>query len=118
MKNIPLSDIYMVYLARSEGIVFSALGRPLFPLIHSGACRCRRCAVDKLCALCPHYGLLSMPAFMLQNVTQSFFVTAEKPKLGLGVVVTPRGCTPIWFSTFLLVGVFSFVLGRISQQSP
>ena len=27
--------------------------------------------------------LISMPFFMLQNIFQSFFVTAEKPKLGL-----------------------------------
>ncbi len=39
---------------------------------------------------CVRYGrivILAMPFFMLQNVFQSFFVTAEKPKLGLLVVV-------------------------------
>ncbi len=31
--------------------------------------------------------LLGLPFFMLQNVFQSFFITAEKPKLGLAVII-------------------------------
>lgn len=49
-----------------------------------------------------------MPAFMLQNVFQSFFVTAEKPKLGLGVIVI-AGVTNMVLD-FLLVGVFQIGL--------
>lgn len=36
--------------------------------------------------------VISMPAFALQNMFQSFFVTAEKPKLGFAVTVA-AGCT-------------------------
>ena len=47
-------------------------------------------AKGELLRLCTLYGrilLISMPFFMLQNIFQSFFVAAEKPKLGLAVTV-------------------------------
>ncbi|MBE5040150.1 polysaccharide biosynthesis C-terminal domain-containing protein [Oscillospiraceae bacterium DSM 107454] len=56
---------------------------------------------------CIIYGsiLLSFQtAFMLQNVFQSFFITAEKPTLGLGITVT-AGCTNIVLDA-LFVAVF------------
>lgn len=52
--------------------------------------------------------LISMPAFMLQNIFQSFFVTAEKPKLGLAVMIS-AGVTNMVLD-FLLVGVWHFGL--------
>ncbi len=52
--------------------------------------------------------LISMPAFMLQNIFQSFFVTAEKPKLGLAVTIS-AGVTNMVLD-FLLVGVWHFGL--------
>lgn len=52
--------------------------------------------------------LISMPAFMLQNVFQSFFVTAEKPKLGLAVMIS-AGVTNMVLD-FLFVGVWHFGL--------
>ena len=45
---------------------------------------------------------------MLQNVFQSFFITAEKPKLGLAVIIV-AGVTNMVLDA-LLVGVFSFGL--------
>lgn len=52
--------------------------------------------------------LISMPAFMLQNIFQSFFVTAEKPKLGLAVMIS-AGVTNMVLD-FLLIGVWHFGL--------
>lgn len=52
--------------------------------------------------------LISMPAFMLQNIFQSFFVTAEKPKLGLAVMIS-AGITNMVLD-FLLIGVWHFGL--------
>ena len=49
-----------------------------------------------------------MPAFMLQNVFQSFFVTAEKPHLGLYVVIA-AGVTNMVLD-FLFVGILGFGL--------
>ena len=39
------------------------------------------------CALYARINLLGLPFFMLQNVFQSFFITAEKPRLGLFVIL-------------------------------
>ena len=56
---------------------------------------------------CVLYGRITMAfnlAFMLQNVFQSFFITAEKPKLGLAITVA-AGCTNMALDA-LFVGVF------------
>ncbi len=56
---------------------------------------------------CVTYGSIIIPAitmFMLQNVFQSFLVTAEKPRLGLAVTVT-AGVTNMVLDA-LFVGVF------------
>ena len=64
-------------------------------------------ADESLLPHCVLYGRIVMsalPAFMLQNVFQSFLITAEKPKLGL-VVTVCAGVTNIILDA-LLVGVF------------
>ena len=54
--------------------------------------------------------LIALPAFILQNVFQSFMVTAEKPQLGLFITVL-AGVTNIIFD-FLLIAVFEMgILG-------
>lgn len=50
--------------------------------------------------------LISMPFFMLQNIFQSFFVTAEKPKLGLAVTLA-AGVNNIVLDA-LFIGVFKW----------
>lgn len=79
---------------------------PLFPADCTRAW-CRRCAVDKLCALCPHYAALHAGLYAPERIPE-FFVTAEKPKLGLGVIVI-AGVTNMVLD-FLLVGVFQIGL--------
>ena len=96
----------LVYAAFIGGIVISILGliflRPI--AIALGA--------DKeLLSYCLLYGrilLCSLPFFILQNVFQSFFVTTEKPTLGLFVTVG-AGLTNI-FIDYLLVGVLRYGL--------
>ena len=56
------------------------------------------------CVLYARIILAANPFFILQNVFQSFFVTAEKPKLGLAVIVG-AGLTNIVLDA-LLVAVF------------
>lgn len=92
----------LVYLTLIGGIVLSALGILFSPLIARGLGADGALLTN--CVLYARITLLSMPAFMLQNVFQSFFVTAEKPKLGLGVIVI-AGVTNMVLD-FLLVGVF------------
>lgn len=60
------------------------------------------------CTLYGRISCISLTAFMLQNVFQSFFVAAEKPKLGLGVIVT-AGLTNMVLD-YLFVGVLGYGL--------
>ena len=96
----------LVYLTLIGGIVLSALGILFSPLIARGLGADGALLTN--CVLYARITLLSMPALMLQNVFQSFFVTAEKPKLGLGVIVI-AGVTNMVLD-FLLVGVFQIGL--------
>lgn len=66
-------------------------------------------AKGNLIGYCTLYGrisCISMTAFMLQNVFQSFFVAAGKPQLGLKVIVA-AGCTNIVLDA-LFIGVMHF----------
>ena len=58
------------------------------------------------CVLYARISFISMPFFMLQNVFQSFLVTAEKPNLGL-VVTLVAGINNMVLD-FLFVGVFKW----------
>ena len=80
----------LVYLTLIGGIVLSALGILFSPLIARGLGADGALLTN--CVLYARITLLSMPAFMLQNVFQSFFVTAEKPHLGFYFTVG-AGCT-------------------------
>ena len=76
----------IVYTTIIGGLILSILGmflvRPVSILLG---------AEGELLENCVLYGritFISLTAFMLQNVFQSFFVTATKPKLGLAVIVS------------------------------
>ncbi|MBO5938231.1 MAG: MATE family efflux transporter [Clostridia bacterium] len=66
-------------------------------------------ATGEMLEYCVSYGriiLLAMSAFMLQNLFQSFLVTAERPQFGLYVTVA-AGVTNIVLD-FLFIAVFSW----------
>lgn len=93
-----------VYAAGILGIVLSGLGfiflRPVAALLG---------AEGTMLELGVRYGriiLLALPAYVLQYAFQTFFITAEKPHLGLKVTVL-AGVTNIILDA-LLVGVFRF----------
>ena len=75
----------LVYATMIGGIVLAVIGEFLMrPITYALG------AEGEMAQYCITYGkisLLSITPFMLQNVFQSFFVTAEKPKLGLAVVI-------------------------------
>ena len=75
-----------VYLAFGLGVVFSALGIGFAPQISTllGA----EDELLKNCVLYARIVLLALPFFILQMLFQSFFVTEEKPHLGLIVTIT------------------------------
>ena len=92
----------IVYTTAIAGILLSALAFLLVPTVSRlfGAS-------GQLLDYCILYGricFLSMPCFMLQNVFQCFFITAEKPRLGLDVIL-PAGITNMVLD-FLFVAVF------------
>lgn len=96
----------LVYVTAIGGILISAAGffliRPVSELLG---------ATGILADNCVLYGrilFLSLTPFMLQNVFQSFFVTAEKPKLGLYVTIA-AGCTN-FILDFLFIAVFKWGL--------
>lgn len=96
----------LVYATAVFGILLTILAEFLVPSI-AGMLG----ATGELLDDCVMYGrlvLISTPAFMLQNVFQSFFVTAEKPKLGLGVIVI-AGVTNMVLD-LLFVGIFGWGL--------
>lgn len=95
-----------VYVSAACGLVIAALGiifmRPLAALLG---------AEGEMLENCVLYGriiLIALPAFVLQYEFQSFFVTAEKPELGLYVTVA-AGVTNMVLDA-LLVAVFPFGL--------
>ena len=96
----------LVYVTIIGGIIFAILGEIFLP-----AASVLLGAEGEMLDNCILYGrilLASMPFFMLQNVFQSFFVTAEKPQLGL-VVTIAAGVTNMILDA-LFVAVFQFGL--------
>lgn len=88
------------------GVVFSAIGilllRPIAAVLG---------AEGEMLEYCVSYGrilLIALTAFMLQNLFQSFLVTAERPQFGLYVTVA-AGITNIVLD-FLFIAVFSWGL--------
>lgn len=96
-----------IYTSTACGIVIAALGilllRPVAALLGAEGAMLEDCVA---------YGrviLAVLPAYMLQLEFQSFFVTAEKPQLGLWVTVA-AGITNMVLDA-LLVAVFRLGLG-------
>ncbi|MDE7395584.1 MAG: MATE family efflux transporter [Clostridiales bacterium] len=92
----------LVYVTAIGGIVFSAAGELALPAI-TRALK----ATEDMYDYCIFYGriiLIAIPFFMLQNVFQAFFSTAEKPTLGF-LITLIAGCTNILLDG-ILVGVF------------
>ena len=97
-------ELFSLFLssALAAGIVFSAVGlviiEPVAELLG---------AKGEMLDYALRYGrilLVSLPTFILQNMFQSFFVTAEKPHLGFAFTVG-AGCTNMVLDV-VLVGVF------------
>lgn len=75
----------LIYTAIGLGVILSILGI-LFVESLSVLLGAEGDMIDH-CALYSRIILIALPAFMLQNMFQSFLVTAEKPQIGLAVTV-------------------------------
>ena len=96
----------LVFVTVFGGVLLSAAGQIFLPSIAR-----LLGAENEMLKNCILYGrilLVSLSAFMLQNVFQSFLVTAEKPKLGLFITVA-AGITNIVLD-FLFIAVFQWGL--------
>lgn len=94
----------MVYVVSICGLILTFIGlifiRPISVLLG---------ADERMLEYCVQYGrilLISLIPFMLQNVFQSFLVTAEKPQFGLFITVA-AGVTNIVLD-FLFIAVFKW----------
>lgn len=95
-----------VYVSAACGILIAVLGilfiRPAAALLG---------AEGTMLDDCVRYGrviLVALPAFILQYEFQSYFITAEKPQLGLGVTVAAGAANMVLDALF--VGVFRWGL--------
>lgn len=101
----------LVYISLILGVILAVLGIILIRPIASALG-----AEGELLNHCVLYGrviLIALPAFILQYEFQSFFITAEKPQLGLAVTVM-AGLTNM-FLDWLLVAVLQ--LGLVGAAS-
>lgn len=96
----------IIYTSLISGFIIAILGfiliKPIASLLG---------AEGQLLENCVTYGhiiILAVPAFILQYVFQSFFITAEKPTLGLAVTVS-AGVTNMIFDA-IFVAVFKWGL--------
>lgn len=75
----------LIYVSLVSGICIGLMGmvfiRPVAALLGAEG------GMQDNCVLYGRIIMLAIPAFMLQMEFQSFFVTAEKPQLGLGVTI-------------------------------
>lgn len=105
-ENKKANEIFsmLIYITIGLGVIFTLLG-----LIFLRKIAILLGAEGEMLNYCVQYGkiiLVTLTFFMLQNVFQSFFVTAEKPHMGLAVTIG-AGVTNI-FLDFLFVGVFKW----------
>lgn len=95
-----------IYTALLLGTILAAISfcliRPIARLMGADG------AMLEYCVLYARILVCTLPLFMLQNMFQSFFITAEKPKLGLYVILA-AGISNIVLD-FLFIAVFRWGL--------
>ncbi len=105
----------LIYTSIVLGVALSIIGiafaRPIAVLFAKNETTMSATQKQELINCCVLYSrtiFLALPALMLQNAFQGFFVTAEKPRLGLYVTII-AGCGNILFDA-LFVAVFQWGL--------
>ena len=104
----------LIYVGIGTGVLISILGiafiEPIAVLLG---------ADESMLDFCVVYGrivLLALPAFMLQNMFQSFLITAEKPTLGLFVTLA-AGCTNMLLDALFIAVLKLGVVGAASATA-
>ena len=97
-----------IFVTLISGIVLAAIGEILMPYIPKWLN-----STEEMYGYCVLYGrifLAAIPFFMLQNVFQAFFTTAEKPMLGF-IVTAAAGCSNILLDGVLVGALNTGVWG-------
>lgn len=91
----------LVYVGLILGAILAVVGwvtlRPVAALLGAEG------ELQDLCVLYGRIILCALPLYMLQNMFQSFFVTAERPKLGLKVTVCAGVLNMVLDALFIVV---------------
>lgn len=97
----------IVYTAFITGVILGIIGYILAP----GVSKVLGATEDMLpyCILYLRINMIGVPCFMLQQMFQTFLITAEHPKLGFRITLI-AGCTNM-FLDWLLVGCLGLGLG-------
>lgn len=107
----------LIYVTVGIGVVLSLVGmlvaRPvaeLFAATEQNLSAAEKAELIEHCVIYARIILAALPAFMLQNAFQGFFVTAEKSRLGLYVTVT-AGVANIVLDALFVVGFQGGLVG-------
>ena len=92
------------------GIIFAKDVAKLFAISETSLSPAEKEELIDYCAQYARVILAALPAFMLQNAFQGFFVTAEKPRLGLYVTMT-AGFANILFDALFVAALDWGLLG-------
>ncbi len=105
----------LVYVTVVAGVALAIIGiaiaRPvakLFAASEKDMTLEERAILVDYCVLYARIIFMALPAFMLQNAFQGFFVTAEKPRLGLWVTIIAGFGNAVFDALF--VGIFKWGL--------
>lgn len=107
----------LVYIGIATGIILALLG-----IVFIEPIAIWMGADNDLLPYCVIYGrilLIALPGFMLQNMFQSFLITAERPKLGLAVTVVAGITNIVLDALFIIVfqwGVVGAALATALSQ--
>lgn len=105
----------LIYVTVAFGLVLAVIGIVIAPHVarwfsanEEGLTASEKETLIEYCTIYARIILAVLPAFMLQNAFQGFFVTAEKPRLGLYVTIA-AGLGNVLFDA-LFVAVFGWGL--------
>lgn len=100
----------LVIITVSIGVFIAVAGQLLVPWAAAFFCGSSEGQIYEYCVLYGRILLAAQPFFILQNIFQSFFVTAEKPRLGL-IVTAGAGGLNMALDAVLVAGFGMGLLG-------
>lgn len=100
----------LVYVTLAIGIVIAVAGQFVVAPVAALLCGSSTSAIYEYCVLYGRILLGAQPFFILQNIFQSFFVTAEKPRLGL-IATASAGVLNMVLDAVFVVGCGWGLLG-------